>query len=213
MEEEVIRLGSSLVLTEEEEMGVVMPAGVWHSDPEKAGFYTVGCLLSHKPYNAEAFKTVLRDRVLESGPWAFEKSLLVLAAVSDTDNPAEVDLTWCDFHIRIHGLPLGKMTTEIATFIGVKIGRLKDCDSSKGPLSWGSFMRLRVAIDVTKPLPQVLKIRTVLGDEHTVTFTYERLPNFCYLCGKLGHISKWCDSRFQSEFVDPGENSPYGPWL
>ncbi|KAL0329500.1 UNVERIFIED_CONTAM: putative mitochondrial protein [Sesamum radiatum] len=37
--------------------------------------------------------------------------------------------------------------------------------------------------------------------------------NFCYLCGKLGHISKWCDSRFQSELVDPGENSPYGPWL
>ncbi|KAL0331522.1 UNVERIFIED_CONTAM: hypothetical protein Sangu_1697700 [Sesamum angustifolium] len=121
MEEEVISLGSSLVLMEEEEMGVVMPAGVWHSDPEKAGFYAVGCLLSHKPYNAEAFKTVLRssfnpakgmeitflehdrfllkffhfvdrDRVLESGPWAFEKSLLVLAAFSDNDNPAEVDL-------------------------------------------------------------------------------------------------------------------------
>ncbi|KAL0357699.1 UNVERIFIED_CONTAM: hypothetical protein Scaly_1455600 [Sesamum calycinum] len=74
-------------------------------------------------------------------------------------------------------------------------------------------MRLRVAIDVTKPLPRALKIRTILGDEHIVMFSYERLPNFCYPCGKLGQISKWCDSRFQADFVDPGENSPFGPWL
>ncbi|KAL0303035.1 UNVERIFIED_CONTAM: hypothetical protein Sradi_6171600 [Sesamum radiatum] len=98
------------------------------------------------------------------------------------------------------------MTTEIASFIVAKIGRLKDCDLSKGPLSWGLFMRLHVALDVTKPLPRVLKIRTILGDEHIVSFTYERLPNFCYLLGKLGLISKWCESHFQADFVDPVEN-------
>ncbi|KAL0352088.1 UNVERIFIED_CONTAM: LINE-1 retrotransposable element O protein [Sesamum calycinum] len=159
------------------------------------------------------FHSVDRDRVLASGPWAFEKNLVVLAPVSDIDNPAEVDLAWCDFHVRIHGLPLGKMTPEIASIIGGKIGRLKDFDLSKGPESWGSFMRLRVAINVTKPLTRALKLRTVLGDEHIVTFTYERLPNFCYLCGRIGHISKWCETRFQANFVDPGDNSPFGPWL
>ncbi|KAL0381479.1 UNVERIFIED_CONTAM: putative mitochondrial protein [Sesamum angustifolium] len=159
------------------------------------------------------FHSVDRDRVLASGPWAFEKNLVVLAPVSDIDNPAEVDLAWCDFHVRIHGLHLGKMTPEIASFIGGKIGRLKDFDLSKGPESWGSFMRLRVAINVTKPLTRALKLRTVLGDEHIVTFTYERLPNFCYLCGRIGHISKWCETRFQANFVDPGDNSPFGPWL
>ncbi|KAL0451955.1 UNVERIFIED_CONTAM: hypothetical protein Slati_1173600 [Sesamum latifolium] len=35
MEEEASRLGRSLVLTESEDLGVVIPAGVWHSDPEK----------------------------------------------------------------------------------------------------------------------------------------------------------------------------------
>ncbi|KAL0388103.1 UNVERIFIED_CONTAM: putative mitochondrial protein [Sesamum radiatum] len=135
MEADWSRLGESLVLTEEEDLGVVMPTGIWHSDPENGGFHVVGCVLSHKPYHVAALKTffhsVDRDRVLASGPWAFEKNLVVIAPVSDIDNPAEVDLAWCDFHVRIHGLPLGKMTPEIASFIGGKIGRLKDFDLSK----------------------------------------------------------------------------------
>ncbi|KAL0422180.1 UNVERIFIED_CONTAM: hypothetical protein Slati_3240900 [Sesamum latifolium] len=152
------------------------------------------------------FHTLDRDRVLESGPWAFEKNLIVLAKVSEADDPSEVELNWCDFHVRIHGLPLGKMTSEIALFIGEKIGRLRDCDHPKDLPSLGSFLRIRIAIDVTKPLARGLKIRTVLGDEYIVTFSYERMPNFCYLCEKIGHISKWCDLRFQAGFVDPGDN-------
>ncbi|KAL0445033.1 UNVERIFIED_CONTAM: hypothetical protein Slati_2226000 [Sesamum latifolium] len=242
METDLTRLGHSLVLTEEQDLGVVMQSGVWHSDPDNGDFYAVGRVLSHKSYHVEVLKTVLksslnpakgmdisfiengrfllkffhsvdRDRVLASGPWTFEKNLVVLAPVSDTDDPAEVDLSFCDFHVRIHGLPLGKMTSDIASFIGGKVDRLKDFDLSKGPESWGSFMRLRVALDVTKPLPRALKLRTVLGDEHIVTFSYERLPNFWYLCGRSGHISQWCDSRFLPNFVDPGANSLFGPWL
>ncbi|KAL0430490.1 UNVERIFIED_CONTAM: hypothetical protein Sradi_0675000 [Sesamum radiatum] len=149
MEAETERLARSLIITEEEDLGVVMPTGVWHSDPEKIGFYSVGCILSHKPYNVEALKTILlsalnpakgmeitflendrfllkffhvvdRDRVLASGPWAFEKNLIFLVAMSDDENPEDVDLTWCAFYVRIHGLPLGKMTAEIANFIGGK---------------------------------------------------------------------------------------------
>ncbi|KAL0314575.1 UNVERIFIED_CONTAM: hypothetical protein Sangu_2301900 [Sesamum angustifolium] len=78
---------------------------------------------------------------------------------------------------------------------------------------WGSHMRIRVSIDITKPLKRVLKIRTTLGDEQLMSFTYERLPNFCYLCGCLGHLSKYCEMRFTDNFVDPGNATPYGPWL
>ncbi|KAL0429069.1 UNVERIFIED_CONTAM: hypothetical protein Sradi_0532900 [Sesamum radiatum] len=206
MEPDLQRLGKSLVLTEEEKSGVVMPSGVWHSDSEVRGFYLVGRILSHKAYNSKALKSILqssfnpskgmqisfiengrfllkffhiidRTRVLESGPWAFEKSLIVLVPVCDNENPQEVDLNWSEFYVRIHGLSIGRMTKEVAGFIGAKIGCLKEFDQQKGPESWGSFMRLRVAIDVTKPLP------------------------------------RWCETRFHESFVDPGEDSPYGPWL
>ncbi|KAL0301415.1 UNVERIFIED_CONTAM: hypothetical protein Sradi_6418300 [Sesamum radiatum] len=86
------------------------------------------------------------------------KSLITLAQVAENENPVEVDLTWCGFHVRIHGLPIGKMTLDIARFIGDKIGRLHTFDQAKGLESWGSFMRLRMAIDITKPLPWALKI-------------------------------------------------------
>ncbi|KAL0434323.1 UNVERIFIED_CONTAM: hypothetical protein Slati_2766600 [Sesamum latifolium] len=133
--------------------------------------------------------------------------------VSHDENPANVQLNTCDFHVRIHGLPISMMTKEVASFIRGKIGHLKNFDQLKGSESWGSFMPLRVAIDVLKSLPHALKIRMVIDDEQLVKFMFERLLNFCYLCGKLGHTSKWCETHFQDNFIDPGENTPYGPWL
>lgn len=39
--------------------------------------------------------------------------------------------------------------------------------------------------------------------------TYEKLPDFCYGCGCLGHIIKGCESN--SGTVE--EELPYGAWL
>ncbi|KAL0377124.1 UNVERIFIED_CONTAM: hypothetical protein Scaly_0830000 [Sesamum calycinum] len=67
------------------------------------------------------FHTINRDRVLESGLWAFEKNLIVLTKVAENENSAEVDLTWSAFHVRILGLPIGKMASDIARLIAGKI--------------------------------------------------------------------------------------------
>lgn len=37
---------------------------------------------------------------------------------------------------------------------------------------------------------------------------YERLPNFCYLCGKLGHLNRDCDIQ-----VSADSHPSYGNWL
>ncbi|KAL0458851.1 UNVERIFIED_CONTAM: hypothetical protein Slati_0512300 [Sesamum latifolium] len=74
-------------------------------------------------------------------------------------------------------------------------------------------MRMRVSIDVTKPLKRVFKLRTTLGDELLLSFTYEKLPNFCYLCGCLGHLSRFCELRFADDFIDSGEATPFSLWL
>ncbi|KAL0402253.1 UNVERIFIED_CONTAM: hypothetical protein Slati_4255200 [Sesamum latifolium] len=58
-----------------------------------------------------------------------------------------------------------------------------------------------------------MKIRLDDNETLTVSFTYERLPNFFYLCGRLRHLSKFCSKRYESDFVDPGDDTPYGAWL
>ncbi|KAL0301649.1 UNVERIFIED_CONTAM: hypothetical protein Sradi_6441700 [Sesamum radiatum] len=154
MDSELGRLGSALSLTEEEEVGLVCPTGLWHTEPLARGFFIVGRLLSSKPFHPEALQTTLRtafnpvkgmdlkmiedsrfllkffhvvdrDRVLDRCPWAFDKNLLVFAPVEASNDPNLIELNHCDFHIHIHGLPLGKMTKEVASFIGNRLGKFK----------------------------------------------------------------------------------------
>ncbi|CAN1806584.1 hypothetical protein LINPERHAP1_LOCUS24727 [Linum perenne] len=58
-------------------------------------------------------------------------------------------------------------------------------------------MRLRVSLDIRRPLKREKKVRIEGGECITCTFRYERLPNFCYICGKLGHIDRYCEVLFQ----------------
>ncbi|KAL0421421.1 UNVERIFIED_CONTAM: putative mitochondrial protein [Sesamum latifolium] len=96
---------------------------------------------------------------------------------------------------------------------GNRLGKFKEVDLDKNGEAWGSFLRVRVALDITKPLKRALKLHTILGDEQLISFSYERLPNFYYFYGCLGHLSRQCEFQFQEGFRDPGDSPPYDPWL
>ena len=49
------------------------------------------------------------------------------------------------------------------------------------------FLRARVAMDISKPLPHVSKLKSGGKQIGLVGLKYERLPNFCYWCGVVTH--------------------------
>ena len=53
-----------------------------------------------------------------------------------------------------------------------------------------NFMRVRVIVDVSKPLCRERKISWDVNCEGWATFMYERLPNICYWCGSVFHDDK-----------------------
>ncbi|KAL0431153.1 UNVERIFIED_CONTAM: hypothetical protein Sradi_0741300 [Sesamum radiatum] len=154
-----------------------------------------------------------RNRAMAGCPWSFEKNILILNSIGVDENPMQVDLDWCDFFVHIHDLPLSKMNLGVATSIGNRIGKFRDMEMDDRGCAWGASLRIRVGVNVNDPLKRALKITTPLGGEHLISFTYERLPNFCYVCGRLGHIGKYYKVAFAEGFVDPKEDTPYRPWL
>ncbi|KAK4422188.1 hypothetical protein Salat_1801100 [Sesamum alatum] len=57
-----------------------------------------------------------------------------------------------------------------------------------------------------------MKLRSP-NEELTVLFMYERLPNFCYQCGILGHLLKDCPLSLNVGSNAEIESLQYGAWL
>lgn len=72
-------------------------------------------------------------------------------------------------------------------------------------------MRVRVTMDLSKPLKRRMKLRKTGNEWFWITFKYENAPVFCFICGLLGHSDKFC-----SQLFDKPENEivrPYGAWM
>ncbi|CAN0825978.1 hypothetical protein LINGRAHAP2_LOCUS555 [Linum grandiflorum] len=57
-------------------------------------------------------------------------------------------------------------------------------------------MRIQVELDVRRPLKRDKKV-FLYGDKRVLCkFRYERLQNFCYIYGIMGHTDKYCEAHF-----------------
>uniref|UniRef100_A0A803MW53 CCHC-type domain-containing protein n=1 Tax=Chenopodium quinoa TaxID=63459 RepID=A0A803MW53_CHEQI len=206
----------------------------------KISLSLVGKLLTKKSFNVEAMKRVLktlwriddnvairgvntnifvfqffniddRKKVLEGRPWVFDNQILLLKEMCATEQPSEVSFDACPFWIRLLDVPFGMRSSRVAHEIGNCIGECIDVDESD-PLCWDEFMRVKVMVNINKPLRRGMKIAVEDGCAKWIGFKYERLGDFCYYCGRIGHTDKDCEQK------DGGSDVSlivfqYGPFL
>lgn len=135
----------------------------------------------------------------------------MLRRLKDGDQPENVVLNHVNYWIQVHDVPCGFMTEWIAEQIGNSLGTFVQNDPNNFGGNWKSYMRIREAIDVNRPLKTRLKLRKIGGEWVWVVFKYERLYTFCYYCGKVGHSEKFCVKAIESDA--PLNEYVYGPWL
>ncbi|XP_023916053.1 uncharacterized protein At4g02000-like [Quercus suber] len=150
------------------------------------------------------------DRILTAEPWSFDKHIMVLSSYDKADAVNPSDLNTMAFWIQVHDIPLRFRNKEVVEQIcGVMGTVLKPKNSND--YDGGSFIRVRVALNISLPLCRGRRITLDNDEFHWVSFNYEHLPNFCYWCECLTHPDKDCERWIESEGSLGKEDQHFGP--
>ncbi|KAJ1380428.1 Zinc finger, CCHC-type [Sesbania bispinosa] len=121
------------------------------------------------------------DRVIKGSPWIFRNSWIILKRWTRGLDPME--------------LSFATAPASDAEMYEIQ-GR-------------GAFVKVQVQIDVDKPLLSGVNVGSKKDGVFWVDFQYERVPQFCYRCGLIGHDESSCEAK---EVVED-EDRRLGPWL
>uniref|UniRef100_A0A2N9GXY5 CCHC-type domain-containing protein n=1 Tax=Fagus sylvatica TaxID=28930 RepID=A0A2N9GXY5_FAGSY len=146
-------------------------------------------------------------------PWAYDKHLVVLQYIKEEEAIDDVVFRETSLWVQLHGLPVRRMNPEVATTLVSSLGRIEQISDGDINADGGQAMRIRIRLDVTKPLCHGRKARLEKGRETWISFKYERLSNFCYWCGLLSHSEKDCPKWLLNKEELRAEDQQFGPWL
>ncbi|XP_010682916.1 uncharacterized protein LOC104897677 [Beta vulgaris subsp. vulgaris] len=218
MAEEISRIVSQLTIDDEEDE--ILDLGALNPSVEnKLSLVLFGRLLTERSFNVEAFKRTItsvwapsqglvirvlspnffafqffhwRDmaKVIDGRPWCFDNMLILLKEADGEEQPDQVKIIHSPFWVRIKNLPFNYRSDEIVKALIGNMGEILEIEEDV--LGIGRYRRVRVMMDVTKPLRRFRKLKDKRGQELHVDFAYERLPFFCFTCGIMGHSERNC---------------------
>lgn len=218
MAEEISDFVSHLRIDDEED-AVIDIKTVNPNNENSVSLLLLGRLLTERSYNVDAFKRTIttvwapkhglvirvlkpnlyafqffhwRDmtKVLEGRPWCFDNMLILLKEAEGDEQPDQVTLTHSPFWIRLKNLPLNNRSDDVVRALIGNMGEIIEIEEDV--LGFGRYRRVKVMLNVSKPLRRYRKIRDKRGRELQIDFAYERLPFFCLACGVMGHSEKDC---------------------
>ncbi|KAL5793925.1 hypothetical protein ACOSP7_002519 [Xanthoceras sorbifolium] len=82
-------------------------------------------------------------RVLEGGPWYFNKNLLVLREIQGVSKISEMYFGFVPLWIKFYNLPIACMTREMGFLLAGMVGKVVDMDFGPNGVCLGRFLRVR----------------------------------------------------------------------
>jgi len=92
------------------------------------------------------------ERVLEFEPWMFDKSLVVFQRATSIEEVPLLDFSRSPFWVQFHNVPENSMNQATGDSIGSSIGTVIQVADREDDSAGGEFLRVRISIDLSKPL-------------------------------------------------------------
>nr|XP_027090415.1 uncharacterized protein LOC113711449 [Coffea arabica] len=151
-----------------------------------------------------------RTRILNGGPWLIDNQILVLnrweAGIEENTEAFRFAPLW----VQVWNLPIHWISKEVGRKIGKVFEEVKEVLIPYSRGKEGKHLKLLVSADLSKPLLRGTTVKTN-GVLKWVNFRYERVPDFCYNCGIVGHSEKKCKNVVT---IRKGQQeNQFGPWL
>jgi hypothetical protein len=129
-------------------------------------------------------------KITKGGPWLFRQNAVTVEEYDGLSSPDSVDLNYLSVWVQVHKLPDGyRGESLVKNLIERKVGSEAEVD--KTPHGLGDFIRVRVKLDLRKPLARFVSISRA-GHREFFKIQFEKIPKFCGACGMVGHTHLEC---------------------
>ncbi|MBA0609098.1 hypothetical protein Godav_021218 [Gossypium davidsonii] len=204
----------------EEESKRVISTNTKPSNIQGYEAWVVGKIMSGEKVNREAMYRVLKSYGLlrkknenpKPDPVALRSMFVCDVTICKGPRTYNYVFNIMPLWIRIYNIPMEQMDRQVAIDVGKAIGEVVAIDWRDRDQGWTDHIRIRVRIDVLKPLRRVVHLVGSKGSKTICTIKYERLPAFCYICGLIGHTTQKCN-RKEEHLVTGNISFQYGSWL
>ncbi|KAE8800843.1 hypothetical protein D1007_23552 [Hordeum vulgare] len=146
--------------------------------------------------------------VLHNRPWQFDFSVLIVKEYDGGTRPSEMVFDTVEIWVQVHDLHQDKRTEEFGNALGNWLGKVVRVDVDEEGKAKGQHLRVRPQISVFEPLVRGFFLKSSREGKSKLWFDfhYEKVPHFCFECGRLVHVNGVCAPP-----VDP--SSQWGGWL
>jgi hypothetical protein len=229
------------LMTEGEQKGITIDDGEILDLKQKGTKCLVGRLGIPKKLNNEAFKAILlriwrlagrilfreiqenlclfefedaedKKKVMAGCPLSYDRTLLILYELDGKLSLTQMDFSCTPIWVQIHNMPLACMNQGVGNQIGNSLGKVEEVAVAEEGVGWGRYLRVRVAINLFQPLERGRTL-FLTGNKCWVSFKYEKLPVFCFWCGRIIHGLKGCPEPISKKSSHADGAKGWGMWL
>lgn len=115
------------------------------------------------------------NRVLKGRPRTFDNQVLLLVRWKPGMTASNVRFESASFWVQIWRVPFDMVSPSVAKAVGGQIGVVKEVEKQRKQDIPNFFMRVKVALPLSKPLRRGAFLASSNGQKSWVMFKYERL--------------------------------------